>query len=139
MNIEGPPRQNTNLSLEELGCFRASEFFLPIFIDKNFLSSTIVNSGLCSIQYYQQLWNETSTRQLQRVIQTADGEKKVYKANTRYRLAILREYRKELKVLGLLPPQHKDSGSETPSDDEICVIHRPAFQSHLNLLNQTIH
>lgn len=91
------------------------------------------------LQYYQQLWDETPTRTLQRVVQTADGEKKVYTDNTRDRLVILREYRKELEVLGLLPPQHKDSGSETPSDDEICVIHRPAFQPHLNLLNQTIH
>ena len=56
------------------------------------------------LQYYQQLRDETPTRTLQRVGQTADGEKKVYKANTRYRLAILREYRKELEVLGLLPP-----------------------------------
>ena len=43
---------------------------------------------------YQRLWDDTPVRTLQRVVQTADGEERVYKDNTRERLAILTEFRK---------------------------------------------
>ena len=56
---------------------------------------------------FQRLWDETPTRTLQRVIQTKDGEVLIYKENTRERLAILTEFRKELELLDLLKTKGK--------------------------------
>ena len=66
---------------------------------------------------YQRLWDETPARTLQRVIDTADGEVKVYKENTRERLAILTEFRKELQTLGILEDKSNThaSGQEVPT------------------------
>ena len=63
---------------------------------------------------YQRLWDETPVRSLQRVIDTQNGEERVYKNNTRERLAILKEFRRELQLLGLIPAS--DGGTPTPSD-----------------------
>ncbi len=70
---------------------------------------------------YQQLWDETSPRTLQRVVKTADGEEKVYKDNTRERMAILAAFRKELEILGILKPRDK-SNPLSEDDDEVVEI-----------------
>lgn len=73
---------------------------------------------------YQRLWDDTPVRTLQRVVQTADGEERVYKDNTRERLAILTEFRKELQLLDLLPSQHSagSGGSSAPSEPEVVEL-----------------
>ncbi len=70
---------------------------------------------------YQRLWDETPARTLQRVIETQDGEERIYKENTRERLAILTEFRKELEMLDLLKKKDK---SDTVGEDgeEVKVV-----------------
>ncbi len=69
---------------------------------------------------YQRLWDDTPVRTLQRVVKTADGEERVYRDNTRERLAILTEFRKELQLLELLPSQQNagSGGSSAPNEPE---------------------
>ena len=66
---------------------------------------------------YQRLWDETPARTLQRVVETADGEVKVYKENTRERLAILTEFRKELELLGMGSENNTPFGDPARTDD----------------------
>ena len=70
---------------------------------------------------YQRLWDETPARTLQRVIETQDGEERIYKENTRERLAILTEFRKELEMLDVLKKTDK---SDTVGEDgeEVKVV-----------------
>ena len=72
---------------------------------------------------YQRLWDETPARTLQRVVDTAEGEVRVYKENTRERLAILTEFRKELEILGIVENRSgKKVSNLADSEDVVEVI-----------------
>ena len=68
---------------------------------------------------FQRLWDETPPQTLVRVIETEDGEERLYKSNTRERLAILAEVRKELQILGILsskPAEPEPSANQRPEE-----------------------
>ena len=64
---------------------------------------------------YQRLWDETPARTLQRIIKRENGEEvEIWKDNTKERLSILSEVRKELQFLGIEP---EGTGQPTPVGD----------------------